>query len=236
MFETKGLLAIHRMDFFTATRILTSKKIIDGIYSIGMAEPSGRVLLVHGMPSAIRLKSKHETPSVFIVCMDCITAGIYGIDVIDSGNENFPVIDFSKITTMIKRASGANPQLLHIPIVNVDRVIIDQEVNRLQTTQILSHFNTAVYALPKPMREDIKVSFLKWLEGKISTGEFCAHVRYGKATGALISLVNFMKSDYGKNYPRVFCKLFKGEGIEHDLPVFEVNYFAILKARLIGKK
>lgn len=230
--QTEGVLAITHLDFYTAKRILLEEKCID--YAISSKDThlptDGKVYLLQNMKIAAKLKPLHGNPVVFIVCLGTTTATFYGMPIIDTSHgSDLPTIDTPIISEYSRQAVP-----LHIPLLNIDKTLIHNEIVRLQQTQILSYYNTFLYAMPKSARETVQREFLLWLSG-VPTVTFAQHVRgkvSAKASDVLETLITFMSSERGKYYQKIFGKIFKGEIIEHDLPMFEINYMMLLKDRL----
>jgi hypothetical protein len=225
-----GLLALAHVDFYTAKRMLSD--VIDGAYTTldNDRDDGCRVVLVQSWPTAQRLHSKHGRAVVMIVCMAEEMANTLDAPIIDAVKDERPVIYRALLDkAVIDSTQGVN---LELPCVNITKQIIDREVNRLQETQILSHYNTFLYACPTRHRPVAQQAFVDWLNG-YAVSVFTDIVK-GRTDDQdkLKALTDFMRSERGKYYQHVFSRIFKGVEIEHDLPVFEVAYLTRLRKKL----
>lgn len=228
---TDGLLALAHIDFYTARRILA--EVIDGAYALldKDRDKGERVVLVQNWPTAQRLHSKHGKAVVMIVCMEETVAELVGATVIDvERGGGVPAIDCKKI-----EAAKAKNAPLRLPCVNLHKLLIDREIDHLQATQILSHYNTFLYSCPSKHHMAIKRAFVDWLAGGATEDFLEGMDARTNNHSKLAALVAFMTSPRGATYQEVFTEIFAGGTVAHDLPDFEVAYMTRLRDKLLGE-
>jgi hypothetical protein len=233
-----NMLAISNLDFFTAGRLLGDRvnyRVSDNKIDLVTIDPAS-VILFRSWSLLSLAKPLIGSRAIAIVCIPKDIADIYRIPVIDSVSpNNKPRINFILLKVTRTHSLREIDLGLQIPMMNIDEVMIAKEVRDIKENQIISHILTYTYAVPRSASEEVWHDFLKWLAGKLTTGDFhdkynAAWVKSAKVVNAYNDLIAFMDSEKGVNYQKVFTRIFvdkepKSVAINAGVTSFEVNYF-----------
>ena len=220
--------ALSHIDYFTACNVLDESV----AYCIrNKGEPAefinGDYILTQSYYQAMLLLKTCNKRIVLIVCMPEALAKILDVKIIDKLNPNHferPSIDAKQIKFVNKDTE--------LPIVNYIKSTIDREIYEIQTKQIMSYYNTLYHAMTQATKEYLQHNFLDWLTHKITTEMFKGNLLRKTNERELVqALVDFMSSERGAYYQKVFPKILAGEQVMHDITIFECNYFRKLLDR-----